>query len=122
MRDMADVLDLLSDTIAGIYAERAGGTAKEWRAIMSAGDKWYNAAQAVEAKLANRVGTRPAADPEPEPEDVAHLSLFDALATVFTTGTRPTPQPAANIQVTGTGTPAAIDVEGIRASLIGVLA
>lgn len=60
LRETADVLDLLSDSIAGMYAQRAGGTPEEWRARMTA-TTWYNAAQAVAAGLAN--GIRGDADP-----------------------------------------------------------
>jgi ATP-dependent protease ClpP protease subunit len=54
MRQMADVLDTLSDDIASVYAERAGGTAAEWRDAMRA-TTWYSADGAVEAKLADEV-------------------------------------------------------------------
>jgi ATP-dependent protease ClpP protease subunit len=64
LREVADVLDQLSDQIAGIYADHAGGTAETWRTRMQA-ETWYTAAQAVEAGLADRVlnDTKPA-DPE----------------------------------------------------------
>lgn len=54
LREVADILDEISDTIAGIYADRAGGTVKDWRAAMSS-TTWYSSAQAVEAGLADRV-------------------------------------------------------------------
>jgi ATP-dependent protease ClpP protease subunit len=53
-REMADLLDELSDTIAEIYADRAGGTVAGWRTAMRK-ETWYSAAQAVEAGLADRV-------------------------------------------------------------------
>lgn len=52
--EMLDLLNELSDTIAGIYADRAGGDVAEWRAAMSQ-TTWYSSAQAVEAGLADRV-------------------------------------------------------------------
>lgn len=58
MRTMADLLDELSTTIAEIYADRAGGTAADWRAAMLSDQglgKWYTATQAVEAGLADEV-------------------------------------------------------------------
>lgn len=56
MKQMADLLDKVSDNIASIYAAKAGsGTADEWRAVMR-GEQWYNADEAVEAGLADRVG------------------------------------------------------------------
>lgn len=54
MREFADLLDDLSDTIAGIYADRAGGTVAKWREAMRA-ETWYGAAEAVKAGLADRV-------------------------------------------------------------------
>ena len=54
MRDTADVLDQLSDQMAGIYADRAGGTVASWRTSMRA-ETWYTAAAAVEAGLADEV-------------------------------------------------------------------
>lgn len=81
MRQMADVLDQLGDTIAGVYAERAGGTVSEWRARMLA-ETWYTDRQAVEAGLADRVD----GDQEAEPADKWDLSIYkhppaDLLAT-----------------------------------------
>lgn len=56
MTEMADNLNLLSDNIAQIYADRAGGTAEEWRALMRA-ETWYTAQEAVDAKLADELVT-----------------------------------------------------------------
>lgn len=64
MREMANLLDELSDTIAGIYADRAGGKVADWRDAMRA-ETWYSAHQAVEAGLADRVAN----DSKPAPED-----------------------------------------------------
>lgn len=58
---LAGMLGRTSGTIAMIYAERAGGTAEDWRALMKA-ETWYEGAAAVEVKLADRVG-------EPRPRD-----------------------------------------------------
>lgn len=54
MRTMADLLDELSDTIAGIYAERSGKPASQWRTAMKA-TTWYSATDAVKAGLADRL-------------------------------------------------------------------
>lgn len=54
MRDMADTLDKVADTMAGLYADRAGGEPKDWRAVMLA-ETWYTADEAVAAGLADRV-------------------------------------------------------------------
>ena len=54
MEKMRDELDKLSDSIADIYADRAGGTADEWRSRM-ADETWYKADDAVAAGLADAV-------------------------------------------------------------------
>lgn len=50
----AEHLDRISDTIAGLYAERAGGTKEEWRDAMRE-ETWYSAEEAVSAGLADSV-------------------------------------------------------------------
>jgi ATP-dependent protease ClpP protease subunit len=50
----AQRLESLSQTIAGLYAQRAGGEADEWRAAMVE-ETWYTAEEAVAAGLADRV-------------------------------------------------------------------
>lgn len=57
MREYADLLDRISDNIASMYSERAGGTAAEWRERMRA-ETWYSPDEAVDAKLANRVHSK----------------------------------------------------------------
>lgn len=54
MREYADLLDAVSNDIAGIYAGRAGGTPASWRKAMSA-TTWYSASEAVGAGLVDRV-------------------------------------------------------------------
>lgn len=54
MRRQADFLDRSSDTLANIYAGRAGGAASEWRALMDA-ETWFSDTEAVEAGLADAV-------------------------------------------------------------------
>ncbi|MFJ3923021.1 head maturation protease, ClpP-related [Streptomyces sp. NPDC090022] len=58
MLEMAQLLDRQSDNIASIYAERAGGSAAEWRERMKA-ETWFNAEEAVAAGLADEVETEP---------------------------------------------------------------
>lgn len=53
-RDMLNLLEDLSDMIAEIYADRAGGTVADWREPMKA-TTWYTSAAAVEAGLADTV-------------------------------------------------------------------
>lgn len=54
LRKTAEVLDQFGDTIAGFYAERAGGSVREWRARML-DETWYDAQSAVDAGLADEV-------------------------------------------------------------------
>ncbi|MCF3101432.1 Clp protease ClpP [Streptomyces roseoverticillatus] len=76
MREMADLLDKQSDNIAAIYAERAGGTVKQWRTKMLA-ETWYSAQEAVEAGLADEVA-KPQRRPEPgDGEDVPMAAAWD---------------------------------------------
>lgn len=74
-KDMADtgaILERISDDIAGLYADRAGGTAAEWREAMRE-ETWYSAAEAVEAGLADRVDKD---REETDAENVFDLSVF----------------------------------------------
>ena len=52
MLAMATRLGKSSDTLAGIYATKAGGSAQEWREVMR-DETWYSAIEAVEAGLAD---------------------------------------------------------------------
>lgn len=64
MREHAELLDELSNMIAEIYADRAGGGIEAWRDYMLA-ETWFSAERAVEVKLANRI----AGDIPPDPSD-----------------------------------------------------
>jgi ATP-dependent protease ClpP protease subunit len=55
-RLVAGDLDRISQNIATMYADKAGGTADEYRALMKA-ETWYSADDAVAAGLADRVDT-----------------------------------------------------------------
>lgn len=52
--ETADLLDEISDTIADLYMDKAGGDRAQWRATMRA-ETWYSAAAAVEAGLADGI-------------------------------------------------------------------
>lgn len=58
MAKMAEILNRASDNIASFYAERAGGTAESWRAVMQE-ERWYLAQEAVDAGLADEVAAVP---------------------------------------------------------------
>jgi len=55
-RAQADVLDKLSDVLAGIYAGKAGKTSAHWRDQMKA-ETWYSGQEAVDAGLADKLNT-----------------------------------------------------------------
>jgi len=63
MRDTAAVLDDLSENIASIYDDRAGGGVKKWRKAMNA-ETWYSAEAAVREGLADSIDRPPSAAPE----------------------------------------------------------
>jgi ATP-dependent protease ClpP protease subunit len=62
MRAMAKFLDQQSDNIASMYAVKAGGELKDWRALMLA-ETWLMATEAVDMGLADEVYK-----PEPKQE------------------------------------------------------
>lgn len=78
LRTEADNLDRISDNIAAMYAEKAGGTAASWRDVMKA-ETWYSASEAVAAGLADRVANDDAGTAESADSDIAasfDLSMF----------------------------------------------
>lgn len=52
MQQMKDILDRVSNTIAGIYSARAGESEDFWRGLMQA-ETWYSGSEAVAAGLAD---------------------------------------------------------------------
>lgn len=75
MTKMVKMLNTTSDTIAAIYAERAGGAPADWRALMSAEDTWYDGPAAVAAGLADRVGE--VRERRPGPEDASRAKVVN---------------------------------------------
>jgi len=76
MRNMAVLLDRQSDNIAAVYAEKAGGTVKQWRARMTA-ETWFTAAEAVEAGLADEVSSTRTSPNDNSPQNSWDLSVFN---------------------------------------------
>ncbi|WP_243061162.1 head maturation protease, ClpP-related [Nocardioides sp. SR21] len=72
LRHDADFLDKQGANMASVYALRTGETAEAMRDAMTAepDGTWYSAEEAVEAKLADSVGTVVAVSAAPEPPDV----------------------------------------------------
>lgn len=56
MTAMAATLAKVSDNLAGVYTQRCGGTAAQWRQVMR-DETWFTADEAVSAGLADRVGS-----------------------------------------------------------------
>lgn len=54
LRDLAELLDRTSNNIAGIYSDHTGKPATYWREIMK-GEAWFDADEAIEAGLADRM-------------------------------------------------------------------
>jgi ATP-dependent protease ClpP protease subunit len=77
MRAQAAVMDQLSDSMADIYADRAGGTAAEWRDSMRE-ESWYGADEAVKAGLADRVVKREKATEDTDVAAAVRSSKFAA--------------------------------------------
>ena len=75
MREAAELLDMLSNTIAEMYAKRGSKTTDEWRAVMTSGDTWYNARESVTAGLADRV-----AGEDPDSTNVLGIFVPTALS------------------------------------------
>lgn len=81
MARMVEDLNRQSVKIASVYADRAGGTVKQWRARMQA-ESWFNAQEAVDAGLADEAAKPkkkmpPGMPPEPMPMDNSwDLSVF----------------------------------------------
>jgi ATP-dependent protease ClpP protease subunit len=73
----AGILSQQSDIVAGIYADRAGGEASDWRDLMR-DETWYDAAGAIEAGLADGLIEHP--DTSSGVDNAAHVGLFAAAA------------------------------------------
>lgn len=116
-RKAADVLGILSDSGAELYAQIAGGTVEEWRDRQRA-ETWYTAATAVESGLMRRVDTVPdaglaetAGDSEPEVVDSSaveeraqatyDLSLFEKAPAGPSTPKPPTASADGNTHTEG---------------------
>jgi len=59
----AEILDKFANGIAKMYARKAGGTVEEWRAVMEE-ETWYTDQEAVDAGLADEVGSAKGDDDE----------------------------------------------------------
>jgi ATP-dependent protease ClpP protease subunit len=76
MRSTADLLDKLSNTIADIYSARAGETVDFWRNMMIQ-ETWFNSQEAVDAGLADEVGSETDKQDEEAATNKWDLSVFN---------------------------------------------
>jgi ATP-dependent protease ClpP protease subunit len=109
MREYADFLDRQSENIAGVYAERAGGTVKQWLKAM-AQETWYFAAEAVEAGLADEVAKPQRMTPEEEEQARAIAAAWDLSVYNYAHTSReeaPAPEAAVTVDIQPDGTAAA---------------
>lgn len=100
MKQMAEMLDHISDNIASIYAAKAGTEPAAWRDAMAA-ETWYSAEEAVAAGLADSVSK---AEPDEDAAKARHdLSIF----TYAGRSAAPAPQDLGAQQPAATVNPAA---------------
>jgi ATP-dependent protease ClpP protease subunit len=104
--DAAGVLGKLSNTIAKMYADKTGGSQEEWREVMR-GEAWYDADEAVAAKLADRKKSGKTTDAS----NAFDLSIFNYA------GRAEAPKPAR----TNNRTPSTSTGEGWNNALKGLL-
>lgn len=77
LQKVADQLNHLSDGLAEVYAEKAGGTAAEWRDAMRE-ETWYSDKEAVAAGLADRITASSKDDTKADPEAMLRSSRVAA--------------------------------------------
>lgn len=111
--ETAEILDKQSDIIAGIYADRAGGTVDEWRASMRA-ETWYNADEAVEAGLADGLLDHTAAA-----ANAADIAVYGEAARKVAATTNTTEPTAAGDE---TDPLAGVDLDSLTNALKGAFA
>jgi ATP-dependent protease ClpP protease subunit len=115
MGQMRDVLDKLSDNIADIYTQRAGGSLVEWRERMRA-ETWYTGAEAVTAGLADE-STDPEPDEDPDAPDGMSARWDLSIFTFAGREKAPAPDlPAAPRSGAGAGRggPPLVDLDAVR--------
>lgn len=102
MTKMAEVLDVISENIASMYATKSGGSAEDWRTKMRA-ETWLRADEAVEQGLADEVvqpKQKPSPDDEPEMHKPFDLTAYGYQGPPQPEAPKPGPPPAAQESVT----------------------
>lgn len=101
--EVADLLDSLSNTIADMYMQKAGGTVAEWRARMR-NTTWFDSAEALSAGLIDEIE---GGAPGTTPDNQLDLELFRLTDSFTGLVAEPIFNPA-------------LDVSGLRDALKGV--
>lgn len=103
MTSMLSTLDSTSNSMASIYAAKAGGTEADWRTAMKA-ETWYRDTEAVDAGLADQVETTASAVKSHWDLKVfAHAGRDAAPDPLFPAGHRATRDPVQTNTTTATG-------------------
>ena len=105
MRQTADALDKMAESIATTYVEKAGGKPEDWRAAMAA-ETWYTADEAVAAGLADSVASTAAVKNEFDlsifrnyrPRGTSDVRDSHESAAVSNVGTSPEPVTASVVR------------------------
>lgn len=119
MEHMRALLDRVSDTIAGIYAGRAGGTVADWRQVMRA-ETWFSGPEAVAAGLADAAATPPPEEPEGPEEGPSASARWDLTCFTYA-GRLAAPAPALPERRAQTDS-ASFDVAAFRDAMKGAFA
>jgi ATP-dependent protease ClpP protease subunit len=75
LRDLAELLDRTSNNIASIYSDHTGKPINYWREIMRA-ETWYDASEAIDTGLADRMIDNGSGRPVQVPTDKWDMSVF----------------------------------------------
>lgn len=113
--DAAAVLDQQSDIIAGIYADRAGGTVEDWRASMR-DETYYNATEAIDAGLATGLIDHDATS------SAVDTAIYGAAAKLVAANTTDTTEPGDSAAGAEVDPLEGIDFSELAESLKGALA
>lgn len=111
MQKMGEVLDLISNNIADVYAAKAGGTRAQWRDTMRA-ETWYLPEDAVKAGLADQAVDAKRTEPDgDEPEMRAphwDLTAYGYQGPKQPEAPKPGPPPAATAEEPAPNAPALV--------------
>lgn len=111
MHAYADMLNRVSDDIAGVYDAKAGGGTASWRDYMKA-ESWFTADEAVSLGLADSVNTGAAETDAAEPAARMQYDT-ETLFQYAGRGKAPAPAPVPTATTTQPPTPEAPETSGV---------